>query len=128
MPLREQRRQAVQKGRFSEDQMIAILREVERASVPETAKSHGVSEPTVYAWRNRFVTDRRVAFEGRTFPFAPHARRALVLAGCKGMHHLKRSQARGRRTAASGAAATRPSATRSGCQGASGRRRGTPRD
>nr|WP_217442770.1 integrase core domain-containing protein [Myxococcus sp. CA033] len=30
------------------------MREAERSSVPETAKEHGVSEPTVYAWRKHF--------------------------------------------------------------------------
>ncbi|MBU8898066.1 transposase [Corallococcus sp. M34] len=44
----------MKESRFSEEQRVASLREAERTSVPETAKKHGVSEPTVYAWRKRF--------------------------------------------------------------------------
>lgn len=36
--------------------MVAILREADKGSVAETAKKHGVSEQSIYAWRKRFGT------------------------------------------------------------------------
>jgi len=44
----------VKKTRFTEEQMVAMLREADQTSIPEVAKKHGVSEPTLYAWRKRF--------------------------------------------------------------------------
>ena len=42
------------KKSFSEEQMVKILREADRALVGEVAKRHGVSEEMIYAWRKRF--------------------------------------------------------------------------
>lgn len=44
----------MKKTRYSDEQIVRILREADRDSVAEVAKRHGVSETTIYVWRKKF--------------------------------------------------------------------------
>ena len=54
-------------SRFSEEQMVKILREADKSPVARVAKKHGVSEQTIYAWRKRYgkveAVDAKVVIE-----------------------------------------------------------------
>lgn len=44
----------MKKSRYSEEQIVRILRETDRDSIAEVAKRNGVSEASIYAWQKRF--------------------------------------------------------------------------
>jgi putative transposase len=44
----------LKKSRYSDEQIVRILREADKAPIAEVAKKHGVSEQSIYGWRKKF--------------------------------------------------------------------------
>lgn len=41
-------------SKFSEEKRVSILREADRLPVAQVARAHGISDQTIYNWRQRF--------------------------------------------------------------------------
>ena len=45
----------MKKGKFSDEQIVAVLRDAEATTAVAAARKHGVSEQSIYRWRNKYA-------------------------------------------------------------------------
>ena len=45
----------MKKGNFTDEQIVAILRDAEATTAVAAARKHGVSEQSIYRWRNKYA-------------------------------------------------------------------------
>ena len=78
----------MKQGRFSEEQIIAILKEAEAgAKVTELCRRHGISDATFYTWRSKYggleISEmrrlRQLAEENRRFKRADELKNAIPI-------------------------------------------------
>ena len=45
----------MKRNRFTEEQIVAALRDAETTNIAEAARKHGVSEPSMHRWRKQYA-------------------------------------------------------------------------
>ena len=45
----------MKKGHFTDEQIVAVLRDAEATTAVAAARKHGVSEQSIYRWRNKYA-------------------------------------------------------------------------